>query len=104
MNDSNQSTPLLEKKNVEYKTMSQHLSSIPSALTPPLQVKVISSTPNPSDIESASEKDEPIRNGMSGYSGTDNPSAGYSSMDDRASDNDILYQSDEDLTTGGNLN
>ena len=96
MNGSNQLTPLLEKKKEEYKTMSQHLSPIATS-TPPLQVKVISSTPNPSDLESTTERDEPSR---SGVSGTDNFSADYSSMDDRASDNDILYQSDEDLTTG----
>ena len=95
MSDSHPSTPLLEKKKKEdYQTMSQHLSPIPtivSSISDNDTDNVITSTPLPSDVESGRERDD--RKNLSSI-------AGYSSMDDRISDQDTNYQSDEDLTTG----
>ena len=95
MSDSHPSTPLLEKKKKEdYQTMSQHLSPIPtivSSISDNDADNVITSTPLPSDVESGRERDD--RKNLSSI-------AGYSSMDDRISDQDTNYQSDVDLTTG----
>ncbi|XP_066931641.1 two pore channel protein 2-like [Clytia hemisphaerica] len=90
------STPLLSDSQKEhYHTMSQHLSPIPNSNQNPT-VKVITSTPLPSDLESGTDRDD--RPNLSAIDSRF--SAGYSSMDDRGTDNE-LYQSDEDLTAGG---
>ena len=99
MSDSKPSTPLLDQKKEKYHTMSQHLSPIPNSNSNPA-VKVITSTPLPSDLESGTDRDE-YRTTLS--AADSRYSAGYSSMDDRGTDNELYQDDEEDLTTGLNI-